>query len=206
MAPSAPRVSSSGRNRPPPLPVRMATRLTSPLSLAARIADSLASPGQSSCFSITQVGEFFRMRRITEGAICTPVETGWSCRHQGTPGPSVSSTIWKYEAIWSSVRSVEGGATITPEAPRSITASVSSFIGAKPADDAPTITGTRPLTRASTCFVKVRASCAVSLVASPMMPRMVRPVTPLSRQKSTMRSVLARSRAPSSVKGVTVMR
>jgi hypothetical protein len=106
IAPSAPRVSSSGRNRPPPLPVRMDTRFKSPLSLAARMADSLASPGQSSCLSITQWGEFFRMRRMTPVDICTVVETGWSCRHHGTLGPSVSLTMSKYEAIWSSVRTV----------------------------------------------------------------------------------------------------
>jgi hypothetical protein len=45
----------------------------------------------------------------------------------------------------------------------------------------------------------------VSLVASPMMPSTVRPVKPACRQKSTMRSVLARSSAPLSLKGVTVI-
>ncbi len=184
----------------------MATRWISPLALAARSAESLASPGQSSCFSITQVGEFFRMRGITEGAICTPVDTGWSCSTHGTCGPSVSPTIWKYDTIWSSVRRLDGGATITPDAPSAITESVSSFIAAKPGAEAPTTTGTRPFTRASTCFTKVRDSSIVSLVASPMMPSTVRPVTPLSRQKSTMRSVPARSSAPVSVNGVTVMR
>jgi hypothetical protein len=68
------------------------------------------------------------------------------------------------------------------------------------------MTGTRPSTRRSTHCVYWRDSSALSLVASPMMPRMVRPVTPFSRQKSTMRSVLARSSAPLSVNGVTVMR
>ena len=34
------------------------------------------------------------MRRITDGDICTPVATGWSCRHQGTD-PSVSLTMSK---------------------------------------------------------------------------------------------------------------
>lgn len=71
----------------------MDTRLTSPRSLAARIADSFAWPRQSSCLSITQVGEFFRMRRMTEADICTPVETGWSCKAHGTFGPSVSLTV-----------------------------------------------------------------------------------------------------------------
>jgi hypothetical protein len=104
------------------------------------------------------------------------------------------------------VRTLGGGATMTPEAPRSITESVSSFIAAKPGAEAPTTTGTLPLTRASTCLTKLRDSSMVSLVASPMMPSTVRPETPLSRQKSTMRSVLARSSAPLSLNGVTVMR
>jgi hypothetical protein len=39
-----------------------------------------------------------------------------------------------------------------------------------------------------------------------MMPSTVRPVTPQFRQKSTMRSVLAKSSAPLSVKGVTAIR
>ncbi len=112
----------------------------------------------------------------------------------------------KYPAICSSVRNVGAGATITPAAPSAITLSVSSRIAAKPPADAPTTTGTRPATRASTRLTKLRDSSAVSLVASPMMPSTVRPVTPRSRQKSTIRSVLARSSEPSSVKGVTVIR
>ncbi len=104
------------------------------------------------------------------------------------------------------MRTEGGGATITPAAPSAITLSVSSRIGAKPGAEAPTTTGTRPATRASTRRTKVVDSSAVSLVASPMMPSTVRPVTPLARQKSTMRSVLARSSAPLSVNGVTVIR
>ena len=95
---------------------------------------------------------------------------------------------------------------MTPDAPRSITACVSSPMAAKPGEDTPTTMGTRPPTRSTTCLVKAFASSAVSFVASPMMPRIVRPVTPRSMQKSTMRSVLARSSAPASVNGVTVMR
>ena len=104
------------------------------------------------------------------------------------------------------MRTVGGGATITPAAPRAITLSVSSRIGAKPGAEAPTTTGTRPPTRASTRWTKLRDSSAVSLVASPMMPSTVTPFTPMSRQKSTMRSVLGRSSAPLSVNGVTVIR
>ena len=86
---------------------------------------------------------------MTPADICTPVDTGWSCRHQGTD-PSVSVTWAKYPVIWSSVRSVDGGATITPDAPRSMTDCVSSAMAANPGEDTPTTTGTRPFTRAST--------------------------------------------------------
>ena len=95
---------------------------------------------------------------------------------------------------------------MTPAAPIAITLLVSSPIGAKPGADAPTTTGTRPLTRLRTLCTKTRDSSALSLVASPMMPKTVKPVTPQFKEKSTMRSVLIRSSSPLSVKGVTVIR
>ena len=85
MAPSAPRVSSSGKNKPPPLPVSMEIRRSSWLSMAALMALSLARPGQSSCLSITQLGALRTMFMMVRADICTPVATGWSCNTQGTP-------------------------------------------------------------------------------------------------------------------------
>jgi len=67
---------------------------------------------------------------------------------------------------------------MTPDAPMAMTLSVNSRIGAKPGDEAPRTTGTRPATRAKTVLANRRDSSAVSLVAS---PRMVRPVAPQSR-------------------------
>ena len=73
------------------------------------------------------------------------------------------------------------GATITPAAPISMTFLVKLPRLRLPADEAPTITGTRPLTRAITHATKSADSCALSLGASPMTPRIVMPVTPHSR-------------------------
>ena len=79
------------------------------------------------------------------------------------------------------MRSVGAGATITPAAPSSITPIASSRMGAKPGDETPTTTGTARFTRAITCRTKTRDSSAVSLLASPMIPRTVSPVAPRSR-------------------------
>jgi hypothetical protein len=73
--------------------------------------------------------------------------------------------------------SVDGGATITPPAPASITSFTSAPIEAKPGDDAPTTTG-RPFTRRTTCRVNATDSAWVSFGASPMMPSTVTPVMP----------------------------
>ena len=73
------------------------------------------------------------------------------------------------------------GATITPAAPISITFFVKPPRLRLPAEDTPTITGTRPFTRFMTRAAKSEDSCALSLGASPMTPRIVMPVTPHSR-------------------------
>ena len=81
----------------------------------------------------------------------------------------------------SSVRKAPPGATITPEAPSSITARASSRIAAKPGLETPTTTGTRPATRLTTCFENATDSATDSFGASPIMPRMVSPVAPRDR-------------------------
>jgi len=73
------------------------------------------------------------------------------------------------------------GATITPAAPASITLCDSRAILSSPAPDTPTTTGTLPATRSSTCRANWADSSPDSFGASPMMPRMVMPVTPQSR-------------------------
>ena len=50
-----------------------------------------------------------------------------------------------------------------------------------PAAETPTTTGTRPLTRLITWLAKLCASSPAILGASPMMPRIVMPLTPVSR-------------------------
>ena len=80
-------------------------------------------------------------------------------------------------AIWSSVRSVPGGAIITPAAPASMAPRASARMAAKPGDDTPTMMGILP-ERFTTRRAKAMASAVSSLGASPMMPRMVRPVAP----------------------------
>ena len=77
-------------------------------------------------------------------------------------------------------------------------------MAAKPGAETPTSTG-RPLARAMHCRAKAIASLWSSLGASPMMPRMVMPVAPISRYQSTIRSVEAVSTAPVSVNGVGAM-
>jgi hypothetical protein len=76
--------------------------------------------------------------------------------------------------------SVDGGATITPPAPASITSFASAPIEAKPGADAPTTTG-NPFMRRTTCLVSATLSACVSFGASPMMPSTVTPVTPAPR-------------------------
>ena len=79
------------------------------------------------------------------------------------------------------MRRTAGGATITPAAPAAIDASDNSRMAAKPGLETPTTTGTRPATRSSTRRTKLIDSLPDSFGASPMMPRMVRPVAPRSR-------------------------
>ena len=68
---------------------------------------------------------------------------------------------------------------MAPAAPASMASSAKAFIGARPAAETPTITGTpaRAVTRRTTEM----ASAADNLPASPIMPRIVRPVAPFSR-------------------------
>ena len=93
----------------------------------------------------------------------------------------VAAAVAYQPAIWSSERSVETGAIITPAAPRSITRAESSPMPAKPGAETPTTTGTRPATRFRKRSVTAALSAAVSFGASPIMPSTVRPVTPRSR-------------------------
>ena len=67
---------------------------------------------------------------------------------------------------------------MTPAAPDDIASSDSAFIGANPAAETPTITGTsvRPTTR----LMIEMDSAADNLPASPIMPRIVSPVAPFS--------------------------
>jgi hypothetical protein len=70
MAPSAPRSISKSRKRPP-LPHRIESGRRLPSAWNRRRAEIFSSPGQSSCFSITQDGLSVTMRRITAGVITT---------------------------------------------------------------------------------------------------------------------------------------
>ena len=73
------------------------------------------------------------------------------------------------------------GATITPPAPASIAVALRRAMLSSPAAETPTTTGTRPLTRLITWLAKLCASSPAILGASPMMPRIVMPLTPVSR-------------------------
>src|SRR5215203_4410095 len=55
----------------PPLPHRMEMRRMEPSRSKPRSAEIFSSPGQSSCFTITQDGLSMMMRRITPRAITT---------------------------------------------------------------------------------------------------------------------------------------
>ena len=79
---------------------------------------------------MTQPASSLRIRRITEVDICTPVETGWSCRHQGTAAEGLADHV---EVADDLVVGAQGrrGATITPAAPMSITAFVELAHGGK---------------------------------------------------------------------------
>jgi len=68
---------------------------------------------------------------------------------------------------------------MTPAAPASIALFESAAMGARPAAETPTITGTPA--RAVTRWTTLDASSAESLPASPIIPRTVRPVAPFSR-------------------------
>ena len=72
-----------------------------------------------------------------------------------------------------------GGAIMTPAAPPSMTPRARERMAAKPGAETPTMIGTPA--RRTTWFEIARASAGSSFGASPMMPRMVRPVTPQER-------------------------
>jgi len=73
---------------------------------------------------------------------------------------------------------VLGGAIMTPAAPASIDAAVSLRMDANPGAETPTTTGSR--VRPRTLATMDADSSASSLGASPICPRIVRPVTPVS--------------------------
>src|SRR5260221_8830379 len=100
----------------------------------------------------------------------------------------------------SSVRSVFGGAIITPAAPAAIASCVSARIAAKPGADTPTTTGTlaRLMTR---CTMSTDSLCSI-FGASPSWPSTVIPLTPAFRKKSVMRSIEDSSIRPSGWNGV----
>jgi hypothetical protein len=78
------------------------------------------------------------------------------------------------------VRSVFGGAIITPAAPASMEARARPRIAAKPGAETPTITGS-PSARRTKRVATSSASAPSSLGASPMTPSTVMPVEPTSR-------------------------
>ena len=68
---------------------------------------------------------------------------------------------------------------MTPAAPLSMAMALSASMAAKPGAETPTTTGT--LARAQIREMIVADSSAVSLPASPIIPRIVRPVAPRAR-------------------------
>src|SRR5262249_25254674 len=110
------------RKEYPALPDKMESRRI-PCFSRARTAVILSSPGQSSCLSITKVGQVAAMRSIVDTGMKSPLACGKSCNAKGA-GPIVSTQFSKYVTIASSPFSPPGGAIITPAAPRSITAFV----------------------------------------------------------------------------------
>ena len=101
------------------------------------------------------------------------------------------------------MRSVLGGAIITPAAPAAITSCVSARIAAKPGADTPTTIGScRARDHART--MATDSSCVI-FGASPSWPSTVMPSTPASTKKSVMRSIDASSTRPSGWNGVGAM-
>ena len=70
---------------------------------------------------------------------------------------------------------------MTPAAPASITEWESRAMLSSPAPETPTITGTRPADAVEDAAGEIQRLVPESFGASPMMPRMVMPVTPQSR-------------------------
>ena len=81
--------------------------------------------------------------------------------------------------VASSVRSVLGGAIITPAAPAAMDDSAKARMAAKPGADTPTTTGRAPARRMKRA-ARAADSEASSFGASPMTPSTVRPVAPTS--------------------------
>ena len=100
----------------------------------------------------------------------------------------------------SSVRSVLGGAIMTPAAPRAITSCVSARMAANPGAETPTTIGmpARSITRRT---IATDSLCSI-FGASPSWPSTVIPFTPALMKKSVMRSIEESSMRPSGWKGV----
>ena len=133
----------------------------------------------------------------------TWVVTGSSCSTIGRP--VAAATMRKYSATTSRFLRPAGGATISASAPCSRAMRANAAARCVPEAETPTATGTRPRVSLTTVSTTRRRSSSVRRCASPAMPRMVRPLTPVASADSIRRGRPATSSAPSSRKGVARM-